>query len=252
MSFLARFYRGGTFFFAADDFLTTTALSTMRVKRLTIKNFLSYPEEEQTILFASEPIFIVGPNGAGKSNLIRAIEWILLSGFASYTWNKDAPWKRRKQAKIEMELELESDDRHLLIDLMTFTITAHFSNNQTLSEADSLVVDNIIEWIRISQFFKVMTICYEGTSDGMQFLPAIYITGINGDMLCIYDGKNEPSFTRNGSLQQYLERFFEQPRRVSSTYTSAFLPSKYTTRLEKLDFYQQNGKVPHIRIQVSN
>ena len=58
----------------------------MKLKRIFIKNFLSYKEKQEIII--DDKALIVGENGLGKSNIDRIINFILSQSY-SYNFSGD-------------------------------------------------------------------------------------------------------------------------------------------------------------------
>lgn len=95
----------------------------MRIKSLQIKNFLSFGDRSQELLFAKDTdiSFIVGPNNSGKSNLFRTLNFVAEAIGGGYLPFDPDPYLApgRRDFEIAVGIVLDDDEIQALQDLLT-------------------------------------------------------------------------------------------------------------------------------------
>jgi DNA replication and repair protein RecF len=85
----------------------------MRVARLSLHDFRSYPEVE--IVLEPGPTAFIGANGQGKTNLVEAVDY--LSRLDSHRVSSDTPLVRAGQERAVVRAEVVRGDRTALLEL---------------------------------------------------------------------------------------------------------------------------------------
>ena len=85
----------------------------MRVARLSLHDFRSYPEVE--IVLEPGPIAFIGANGQGKTNLVEAVDY--LSRLDSHRVSSDTPLVRAGCERAVVRAEVVRGDRTALLEL---------------------------------------------------------------------------------------------------------------------------------------
>src|SRR3989338_2432584 len=90
-------------------------MSKIRINTISVKNYRSFGNEEQTFVFPNEsykkPVAIVGYNNSGKTNLMNAILYGLQFNFVSKdTFSIDDFHNRNIDNKPEILLEVDSSE----------------------------------------------------------------------------------------------------------------------------------------------
>ena len=98
----------------------------MRVTRLSLTNFRSYPQLD--LEFSSGPTTFIGNNGSGKTNIAESL--IYLAYLSSHRVSQNQPLISLNQDQAIIRAEIESQNRTLQVDL---EINAHKANRARLN-----------------------------------------------------------------------------------------------------------------------
>ncbi len=106
----------------------------MKLKRIFIKNFLSYYQEQDIIL--DDKSIIVGENGSGKSNIIRIIDFIISNSSADRIyWYQHPYWNSREKTLIYLDFELQEYEREFIRKFLVLSMgSMHISAKKELGE----------------------------------------------------------------------------------------------------------------------
>lgn len=156
----------------------------MILKKIYIKNFLSYSEEQEINL--NQKSIIVGENGSGKSNLVRIIDFILSnSATSNLDWSYFPFWDTKTQSKIYLTFELSEDERIFLRKFLVLSFCSmHLSSDQEFGRA--LIYSFFNNWENfLKDSFSDLTIGFCSESNNPERLKYFLILSFN-ESLNIY------------------------------------------------------------------